>query len=230
MLVRRGRPADLDRARSLAGAAAEAFRALGMDFHGSAAASIVEPGPAADAGEVAPVLDRAGLSRDGDYWSFRYGSAVVRLRDGKGVRFLVSLLREPGRELHALDLVGDSGAAAATVLDPAAKAAYRRRLEDLREDLDHATADNDLERASRAQEHIDGLVAELAAAVGGGHGRGASDAERARQSVTRAVKGTVERLAEANAALGQHLRSTVRTGVYSTYAPDPRAPIVWEDE
>ena len=230
MLVRRGRPADIDRARSLAAAATEAFRALGMDSYASAAASIVEPRAAADAGHVAPVLDRAGLSLDGDYWSFRYGPAVVRLRDGKGVRYLVSLLREPGRELHALDLVGESGAAAGTALDPAAKAAYRQRLDDLREELDDATADNDLERASRAQEHIDRLMTELAAAVGGGHGRAASDAERARQSVTRAVKGTVERLAEANPALGRHLRSTVRTGVYSTYAPDPRAPIVWEDE
>ena len=230
MLVRRGRPADVDRARSLAQAAAEAFAALGMGFYASTAAAMVGGGPPAAAGDPTPALDRAGLGRDGDYWWFRYGPAIVRLRDGKGVRYLVALLRAPGRELHALDLVGESGAAAGAVLDPAAKAAYRRRLEDLREELDDATADNDLERASRAQEGIDGLMAEISAAVDGGRGRAAADTERARQSVTRAVKATVERLAEANPDLGRHLRSTVRTGVYSTYAPDPRAPIVWEDE
>jgi ATP/maltotriose-dependent transcriptional regulator MalT len=230
MLVRRGRPADLDRARSLVQAAVDAFGALGMGVFASAAAAMVEPGPTDVTGEGTPALDRAGLAHDGDYWSFRYGPAVVRLRDGKGVRYLVALLRAPGRELHALDLVGESGDVPGAVLDPAAKAAYRRRLADLREEFDDATADNDLERASRAQEGIDVLMAELSAAVGGGRGRAANETERARQSVTRAVKATVERLAEANPDLGLHLRSTVRTGVYSTYAPDPRAPIVWEDE
>jgi hypothetical protein len=71
------------------------------------------------------------------------------------------------------------------------------------------------------------VLVEASAAVAGAGAR--SDVERARQSVTRAVKGTVERLADGNPALGLHLRSTVRTGVYSTYVPDPRAPIAWED-
>jgi hypothetical protein len=55
-----------------------------------------------------------------------------------------------------------------------------------------------------------------------------SDAERARQSVTRAIKGAVERVGEAHPKLGEHLRSTVRTGMLSAYVPDPRAPITWE--
>ena len=55
-----------------------------------------------------------------------------------------------------------------------------------------------------------------------------SDSERARQSVTRAIKGAVERLAEAHPPLGDHLRSTVRTGMLSAYVPDRRTPITWE--
>lgn len=58
---------------------------------------------------------------------------------------------------------------------------------------------------------------------------GGGDPERARQSVTRAVKGAIERLGDAHPMLGEHLRSTVRTGVSSTYVPDPRAPLTWRD-
>ena len=74
------------------------------------------------------------------------------------------------------------------------------------------------------------LVAELAAGVGlgGRDRRAASDAERARQSVTRAIKGAIDRIDAAHPALGDHLRTTVRTGIYSCYAPDPRVPIRWE--
>ncbi len=232
MLVRRGGPGDGDRARSLTDAAAEAFEALGMGPHAQRTRSIVTAGGSAEAGPAGGgAVHRARLLQEGDYWAFEYGGAVVRLRDGKGVRYLVALLCQPGRELHAVDLAGGGSAGGeATALSPEAKKAYRRRMQELRDDLDEATANNDPERAARAQHDMDRLLAELSAAVGqGAEGRSVADAERARQSVTRAVKGTVERIAEADAALGMHLRSTVRTGVYSSYVPDPRAPIVWEE-
>ncbi|MDQ3898638.1 MAG: hypothetical protein M3326_15580, partial [Actinomycetota bacterium] len=231
MLVLRGGPGDLARARHLADAAADAFTALGMGPYAEWARSGVQARATGRRDEGPTALGRARLQQEDGYWAFEYGGAVVRLRDSKGVRYLVRLLRQPGRELHALDLVGGGSDDAESTLTPEVKAAYRARMRDLRDELDEATANNDLARAARAQDEIDGLVAELSAVVAG-HGPGGttSDAERARQSVTRAVKGTVERLADADAALGLHLRSTVRTGVYSSYAPDPRAPIVWEEE
>ena len=109
------------------------------------------------------------------------------------------------RELEA-NGAGDAG----TVLDAAVKAAYRRRLDDLRRD-----GGPDIER------EIAFLEAQLGAATGrrGRDRRAASDAERARQSVTKAVKDAVERLSEADATLGEHLRAAVRTGIYSSYTP-----------
>jgi hypothetical protein len=35
-------------------------------------------------------------------------------------------------------------------------------------------------------------------------------------------------LDRANPALGRHLSSTIRTGRYCSYTPDPRVPITWE--
>ena len=118
------------------------------------------------------------------------------------------------------------------VLDPEARAAYAQRLTELREDLDQASAWNDPERAARAATEIDALTHQLAAAVGlGGRERvTSSPAERARLSVTRAIRAALSRIGEQSPALGSHLDATIRTGTFCSYLPDPRVPISWELE
>lgn len=186
--------------------------------------------------------------RDGDYWTVALGADTVRVTDVKGMRYLHRLLGEPGREFHVLDLAADSSrgtttrhAAAADgltvdaasdagpLLDAQAKAAYRRRLEDLRADADEAEAIGDAERAARALEEIDVLAHELARAVGlGGRDRKAgATAERARVNVSRAIRAAIARIAEHSPSLGHHLNSTVRTGTFCSYTPDPSAPPTW---
>src|SRR5262249_62293260 len=52
---------------------------------------------------------RTGIFRkEGEYWTIGYGGNVVRLKDTKGVAYLAFLLRHPGAECHALDVVGGS--------------------------------------------------------------------------------------------------------------------------
>jgi tetratricopeptide (TPR) repeat protein len=184
--------------------------------------------------------DTAIFRRDVDYWTVAYGDASFQLKDTKGLVLLQTLLRHPGQEFHVLDLAGagapgeEGGGRAAAgdageLLDPAARAAYRRRLEDLRDELEEARTCNDPARASRAEHEIAFLTDELAQAVGlGGRARkAASAAERARVNVTRTVGGAVKKIAAGNPALGQHLVATIRTGTFCSYTPDPRVPIVW---
>ncbi|CCH87952.1 Conserved protein of unknown function [Modestobacter italicus] len=57
--------------------------------------------------------------------------------------------------------------------------------------------------------------------------RAASASERARVSVTRAVRQAMARLGERHPLLAQHLDRTIRTGTYCGYFPDPRAPVSW---
>jgi hypothetical protein len=45
------------------------------------------------------------LRREGDYWTFAYDAAVVRLKDAKGLRYLEHLLRHPGRSFHVAELM-----------------------------------------------------------------------------------------------------------------------------
>jgi hypothetical protein len=171
---------------------------------------------------------------------------AFRLRDSKGLRHLSVLLAAPGREIHALELVAaieghapapmPSGADlrpgardAENVLDERAKAEYAHRLQELESELAEAEVWQDPERASRLRKEIDFVASELGAAVGlGGRDRqAASNAERARVSVTRTIKATLERIAEHSPSLGRHLAATVRTGTFCSYQPDPRVPVTW---
>ena len=184
--------------------------------------------------------------REGEYWSIAFEGNSFRLRDSKGLRYLAHLLAAPGREIHALELVaavegraprrpgreealevdaGDGGA----VLDERAKTEYRTRLRDLEADLAEAEDWNDPERASRLREEADFLARELGSAVGlGGRSRrAASNAERARVNVTRAIRSALERIVEHDPGLGRHLATTARTGTFCSYQPDPRVPVSW---
>ena len=193
------------------------------------------------------------FAREGDYWTISYAGSETRLKDIKGLRYIAQLLKVPGREVHVLDLAtsveggvpestgprvehhdlsSDGFGDAGVVLDATAKAAYKQRLMDLREDLEEAEAFNDPERAARAQEEIDALVGQLAGGVGlGGRDRkAASQAEKARVNITKSVKDALKKIEEHHDQLGDHLRATIRTGAYCAYVPDPRLNITWRTE
>jgi len=52
--------------------------------------------------------------------------------------------------------------------------------------------------------------------------------ERARISVTRAIRRAQARISACHPSLGQHFETTIRTGTYCAYIPDSRVPTVWE--
>jgi tetratricopeptide (TPR) repeat protein len=122
--------------------------------------------------------------------------------------------------------LGDAG----DMLDDQAKLAYRRRLSELREELDEAKELGNVERAERAEQEIDTLTKELSRAVGlgGRNRRAASASERARQSLTKTIKSVLERIAQSDPELGEILSRCVRTGTFCSYQPDPDFPIAWE--
>jgi tetratricopeptide (TPR) repeat protein len=242
VLRRRARAGDQARAEELDRAALATARQVGM--------TVLErriSEESAGAAEAAGAPPPAGVfRREGEIWTVRFDAPSFAVRDAKGMRYLARLLAEPGREVHVLDLASgapaassmatteglrtDGGAGAGPLLDPEAKAAYRERLVDLRAELAQAEEWADTERTARVRAEMDFLTAEVGAAVGlGGRDRTASSAaERARVSVTRAIRGAMDRLATQDAALGRHLEATVRTGTYCSYTPDPRVPIGWD--
>jgi tetratricopeptide (TPR) repeat protein len=240
------RERDPARSAALAAEAAAEGEALGLERMVRRAREL-----AGDAVHVAPpapaTAPRAGrLRRRGDVWEVTWGGAPFHVKDAKGMHYLVRLLAQPGHELHALDLAGGisaptppsagidpelsvrsrGGDDAGPLLDTRAKAEYRRRIDDLREEIEEAETYNDLERASRAREELEFVAHELSAAVGlgGRDRRAAATSERARVNVTRALRATVDRIGGHDAALGHHLRTCVRTGTFCVYEPGPGAP------
>ena len=214
---------------------AEALRAGGSDEHAvlesQAARAVLDQIEVA----VGATIEANVFRREGDYWSVVFEGRTVHVRDLKGMRHLAQLLAHPGRELHVLDLVGaETGPRivlgdAGEILDERAKTAYRRRLTEIDADIERARALEDDVREAQADAERDFLVQELARAVGlgGRDRRAASDSERARSGVTRAVRQAIARIGEHHPQLGQHLTQTVRTGTYCAYAPQPGAPAAW---
>jgi hypothetical protein len=235
LLARSDDPDDAERGAKLLVAAFETARSLGMNALEAKVGALLAGDRTPLAAEAVPNLFRRGDK----YWTIAWAGQQFRLRNTKGLVYLAELLRNPGRELFALDLaqierepvsgpprrLGDAG----PLLDARAKAAYRRRLEDLREDLDVAERANDPERAAKAREEIAFLSDELARATGlGGRDRKAASAvERARQSVTVAIRATVKTISEHSPDLGGHLAATVKTGKFCVYAPDRRSSPSW---
>jgi tetratricopeptide (TPR) repeat protein len=234
---------------------AEALRAGGRDdqavLEHQAASAILEriegPRDGRQDEELAP--DHNVFRREGDYWSVMFEGRTVRVRDLKGMRYLAQLLAHPGREFQVLDLVAAESGRVAQVerdqaaglshstlgdagemLDVPAKAAYRRRLAEIEDDIEQARALGDIERAAQAETERDFLVRELSRAVGlgGRDRRAASASERARVGVTRAVRKAMARIGEHHPQLGEHLDRAVRTGTFCAYLPDPRAPARWK--
>ena len=175
------------------------------------------------------------LRCEGEFWTVEYEGRVTRIADARGLHHLARLLANPGQEMHALDLAAgirrphSATTGAGPVLDTAAKAAYRARVTELREELDEAEAFADTARAERARAELDALTDALAAAagLGGRDRRAADDAERARVSVTKAIRAALRRLAQHDPDLAEHLDRTVRTGTFCSYRPDPRMRAEW---
>jgi hypothetical protein len=222
---------------------------------GSGAGAGAGSGAGAGAGADAQARE-ARLACEGDYWSLSWGGNVVRLRDGRGPRYLAALLARPGVDQWSIELARDTAAdpgearsvrmaAAGDVeaerttaaglgdagefLDDEARAAYRCRLEDLRHDLDQARDRDDADAAETILCEMHQLGSSLAAAVGlGGRSRRAgSAAERARQSVSKALRATVRKVAATDSWLGHYLKATVSTGTACRFDPDPRHPVHW---
>jgi tetratricopeptide (TPR) repeat protein len=195
------------------------------------------------------------FARSGEYWTLGYRNTKFSLKDIKGLGYIQRLLQHPGEEFHSLDLLSGPGGNAAAelesvdkpallsdatvsigglgdageMLDAKAKQEYQRRLVDLREELNDLRERGDETRAAQVESEIDFLHREIARAVGlGGRDRRAgSAAERARLNVTRAIKSALQKISEHNTQLGELLDQSIRTGSFSCYLANPRAPVTW---
>lgn len=224
-----------ERTRSLLDQARRGARDLGLQWWvercGELQARLdraAEPGRAEQPPQAASTGEHTALELryEGDYWTVRGFGELCRIRDGRGMQMLAALVTRPGEALHVLELsganapvdAGDSG----ELIDDQAKAAYRARLRELSAEIDEAESWHDAARRERLQEEMEALRREISRAVGLGGRRRTKGAatERARSNVRRRLALVMQRVEEAAPRIGEHLRSSLKTGVRCTYAAD----------
>ncbi|HTL31870.1 MAG TPA: hypothetical protein VL326_02030, partial [Kofleriaceae bacterium] len=218
MLRKRNKGNDRDRAAKLTDAARETADRLGMPD------LFATPTPAR-----ATPKEGFELRPEGDFWTISEGGAMFRLKDSRGLRILALLVASPDREFHSLDLSSPAGESAQAedageALDPKAIAAYKKRVVELRQELEQAEDWADQVRATRLREELEAVASELAAGLGlGGKARRASsNVERARVNVRKRLLDAITRIGEHSPALAKHLEQTVKTGTFCSYRPARR--------
>jgi hypothetical protein len=191
----------------------------------------------------------AVFRHEGDFWTIAYEGQMFRLRDVKGLRYIASLLASPGREVHVLELVNAATGRAADararlaeddvvaswpsdfdpMLDDQARKDYGRRLEELEEELEQARDWGDTERAARLADELDLLTKELGRAVGlrGRDRTFSSPAERARISVTKAIRTAIRLIDKHCPELAAHFEASIQTGRSCSYATHGAPPPSW---
>jgi hypothetical protein len=153
---------------------------------------------------------RGTIRRDGTRWEIALDGRRVRVPDLVGVRYLADLLTTPGRSVPALALASGGTVPSPSrqfVLDDEARAAYAARARELSGDLAEAEADNDLARAEKLRVELDALVDQVESATGlRGRSRAFADpAERARSSVSKAIKRAIAAVDDADPTIAEVL-------------------------
>ena len=197
--------------------------------------------------------EESSFIRHDDFWTISYQGHTAFLKCTRGLQCLALLLRTPGREFHVSELLArlpDPSAISVNghrhedgthlvvaglydgtpIMDPQAKADCKHRLNELRQETEEAERFNDPARAAKAREERDAIAHHLSTALGlGGRDRKtSSEAERARSAVTKRLKQTIQKIAEANPALGHHLTARIKTGYFCSYNPHPDRPVAWK--
>jgi hypothetical protein len=127
------------------------------------------------------------------------------------------------------DLLGSWSSDLDPLLDEQAKADYGRRLEELEEELEQARDWGDIERAARLEDERDLLTQEVARAVGlrGRDRTFSSPAERARISVTKAIRTAIRLIDKHCPDLAAHFEESIQTGRFCSYATPGAPPPSW---
>jgi tetratricopeptide (TPR) repeat protein len=221
-LLRRAQPGDRERAAGLLADARLEAEAIDMTARAKSLTQRL-----AQLGD-----DRAAIRRQGRLWVFSVGDHQAVVAHRLGIAYLTRLLTNPYRPIPALELAAAdaafTGSAGQPVIDGQARAAYRRRAEELTRQLADA-GPGAAGQAERLRAELDAIVGELShAAAKGGRTRSFPDpGERARTAVRKAIKRAIDDVAAADPAIGGALRSSITTGAMCCYTPDPEQPLTW---
>ncbi len=188
---------------------------------------------------------------NGDFWQIVFqGKRVPPIRRNKRMLYIVELLKNPHKEISALELcrmvnrteqqisgkedyAGEDDHSTSTktglkreeslnAIDDTAVKEYQARLEELRGDLDKAKDSNNDSEEIRIQGEIDFITQELTSnhGVGGRLRKFADERKRAKDTARVSINRAKNDIKPHSEELFQHLENTIRTGDTCSYKPD----------
>jgi len=172
---------------------------------------------------------------EGEFWKIWFENERTSLKDNVGLRHIARLLANPGRERHSTDLLaqeaGHSGptpsGSAGEASDRQSIRSYRARLQAIEEELAEAQTANDVHRQAELREEAEQISKQLAADtdIHGNPREAADDDEKARQTVSAAVRRAMKTISKKHTPLWRHLNNDLKTGMFCCYQPDPE--VTW---
>ena len=172
------------------------------------------------------------------HWVVALGDQNCEVADSIGMRYLALLLSNPNRPIHATELseivhdhvVAHARAPASPVFDAEALTVYRRRLDQIHAELEHADRRGDAAASQRWSSERDAILDEVRRGTGlrGRSRRLDDDSERARGRVGAAIRRSLRSISVRDPSLGHQLTGSIRLGYACVYIPDPAHRVDWE--
>lgn len=227
--------------------AAEPY-ALMVAYSVSALAELSKQSPGADASgspateQLLPPVGSGIQLREVELgWEVCLNGVNAHVKGSTGAKYLAELAREPGRAIPCIELrsiaAGDiagvtspdehdqSAPSAASnagdlVCDQEAIDACRSHLDELRAQHEYAEEQGDLETQETIAEEMQACETYLKTATFQGKPRGVNtEIEKARKSVTAALRRAITAIEAADPTIGSHLRASVQLGKRCSYTP-----------
>jgi len=208
--------------------------------------------PATQNFQPAEKADQNLFQRQGDVWTISYQGTPVHLKDMKGLHYLAHLLSNPGQSMtppHLIALVDSPTASPGKgqtnpqelenetlniqggndgdeILDKKAVRDYKGRLDDLKQEIEEAEANNDQGTLEKLSEEKQWLLEQLRRVTGlGGKIRTFANPDtKVIKAVSNTIRNSLKTIQKEHPVLATHLRRALRLGVFCVYQPECPTP------
>ncbi len=172
--------------------------------------------------------------RRGDFWQLAFAGTTAQARHRAGLPYIAQTLAHPGRTFSCLELQavvkGDDRMLAASrsgeLIDREALSVYHQQILDVEDEIAEAEEFHDFVRHEQLSAKRDHLLQEVSRGSRlGGQLRFDGPRERARKSVTNAVREAFKVIAKVHPPLAAHLKAFLHRGGSMCYQPE--TPLRW---
>ena len=176
-----------------------------------------------------PIITQNSFVKENEMWQISFEGKTVFIPEVKGFVDMARLLETPEKEFHCTSLFGTGVLGSAEpIFDDKAKQSYKRKIQELQEEIRSCEDQSNFERAAELQQEYSDLVDHLSTSLGmGGKTRKVNDPmEKMRSAVTWRIRNAIQKIEKSHPALGKHFAHSIKTGLFCSY--NPEKPVKWQ--